>query len=136
MVRRVADVVPVKSYGGEARVIAEKLGPRDGGRRQRRTGWNLAVVGMGYLLRELRTQAQLVNRKLIQVDVGHSQPCQLRTQIACLQTPVLSERFLKAHVPLLGVAAAVVSLHAKNALSQAGIRSRTLRNYCRTLRED
>ena len=116
-----ADVVAVEGDGGEAGVGPEELAAGDGGGAEGGVGGDLAEEGVGDLLRELGAEGELFDGELVEVGVGDAEAGEFGAEVAGFEAPVGGEGFLEGDVPLLGVAAAVGTLHAEDALAEAGI---------------
>ncbi len=135
MIGRVSGVVPIQRHRRKARIRPQQLAACDGRGPQRRVRRNLPEKRIRHLLRQLRTERQLLDRQLIEVHVRHAQARQLGPQIAGFDAPVRCERLLQSDVPLLRVSAAVVALHAEHALAESRIRVRRLDRHRRALRQ-
>ena len=96
----------------------------------RRYGFGTCWVSDG-----LEAERELLRRELVQVDVGHAEVRQLRTQIADLHAPVDRKGLLQGKVPLLRIAALLFPLHREHALSQAAVRIRIRDRHGRTARK-
>src|SRR6185295_14290993 len=72
-------------------------------------------------LRELRPERELLQRELFEVDIGNAQSSQLGAEIDGFKAPILTERFLQRQIPLLRVAASVITLHPEHALPQTRV---------------
>src|SRR5437763_1211996 len=107
MIGGMTDVVAVQRYRREPRIRPQKLRARDRRSSERAVRRDLAVIGVGNLLGKLRPEFELLDRKLVQVNIRDAEAGQLRSQVPGLEAPVFPECLLDAQVPLLRVPAAV-----------------------------
>src|SRR5207237_10015807 len=103
-----ADVVPKQ---GDCRKSSEwpqqlLLGQRRCA--QRRGCRNLSKERVGHPLQQLRSEREILVRKLIDVGVGNAQVSIFRPQVSYFNVEILPNRLLHRKVPLLGIAGSLV----------------------------
>ena len=112
-----SDIVAIQSHRCELWIRPKQLTTWNRGAAERRRRGDLPEERIRNRPRERWSERQLFRGKLVQVHVGHSEIPQLGTKISNLRAPVLAKRFLERKIPLLGVTALLISIHAECALT-------------------